>query len=242
MLHYRVSCGYHQYGQRLTKNYQNFEEEFSHLILDLPNVCFQAFQNADLDKWLTLFVYEAQYSHFLRVEASNPASAFPLKIGAFLQREIRQIIKRTVTLHPQRQRFLFDGDHFTIVARHFVVCHLRSEYSRQVLAIRIFYLLLMSTFILGFVQALLNSIRPTKRQRSPISQHSQLCVALPTCFLWRTSPKPLWNVSSLEELTNYGTFMQSGLWMGGTIISSNPLEMLLLIITRYVRPIFRHCA
>lgn len=175
----------------LPKKYQNFEEEFSHLIFDLPNVCFQAFQNADLDKWLTLFVYEVQYSHFLRVEASNPASAFPLKIGSFLQREIRQIIKRTVTLHPQRQRFLFDGDHFTIVARHFVVFHLSSEYSRQVLAIRIFYLILMNTFILGFVQALLNSIRPTTRQRSPIPQHSQLCVALPTYFLWHTSAKPL---------------------------------------------------
>jgi len=190
MLHYRVSHGYQQYGQRLTKKYQNFEEQFSHLISDLPNVWFQAFQNADLDKWLTLFVYEVQYSHFLHVEASNPASAFPLKIGSFLQWEIRQIIKRTVTLHPQRQRFLFDGDHFTIVACHFVVCHLRSESSRQVLAIRIFQLILMNTFILGFVQALLNSIRLTTRQRSPIPQHSQLCVALPTCFPWRVHITP----------------------------------------------------
>ena len=116
VLHHRVGYDYLHRGERLTHKCQNLLEKFPRLITDFLTVCFEAFHEASLNDTLTLLVYEALYPHILQVEASNPASAFPLIIVPPRGRQIRGIITRVVTLHPQRHRLELTGRHYALVA------------------------------------------------------------------------------------------------------------------------------
>ena len=117
MLHDQVSHTVIIYieAKPVTKKCQNLSDQFPHLITDIPTVCFEAFHKADSDDTLTLLVYEAHYFDTLQIEASNSASVFRLP---HIQQQIRGIIKRTVTLHPQRHRLEFPWQCYTLVARH----------------------------------------------------------------------------------------------------------------------------
>ena len=72
-------------------------------------VCFQAFQKPCPDIGLTLLVYET----------SNHALAYPC-YGSRIKQQIRHIIRRTATLHPERQKLNFTGQHYAVVARYFM--------------------------------------------------------------------------------------------------------------------------
>ena len=65
---------------------------------------------------ISLF-YKAHYSHLLQVEASNPASMFPFNMKP---EHIDQIVKQILTLHPELQRFELRGQHYAMVANHFM--------------------------------------------------------------------------------------------------------------------------
>ena len=126
MLHKHVSYGYLCYSKTLTNCYQKIKDTFPRLIHDLLTVCFYAFYKAEPDKELTLLVYEAQFSHILQLEATNPASAFPLNVLDALERQLHRIIGVIVTLHPQPQRFVFTGRHYAMISGHFIDSYLRS--------------------------------------------------------------------------------------------------------------------
>ena len=102
-------------AKTITNECQNISEQFPHLITDLATVCFEAFHKADPDETVTLLVYEARYFHTFQVDASNSASAFSLHDT---KQQIREVIKRIVTLHPQRHRLEFTGSHYALVASH----------------------------------------------------------------------------------------------------------------------------
>jgi len=104
---------------------QNLEEQFSHLISDLPAVCFKAFGKLDKDEWLILLVYEAHHPHVLQVEASNPAFNFPFKFISDLEQRIRDIMMRIVTLHPEGQKLELTGQHYATVASKVFFMYLR---------------------------------------------------------------------------------------------------------------------
>jgi len=139
MLHNQVSCDYLHCIEALTKKCQNIEEQFPHLISDILTVCIKAFQTEHPDEWMTLLVYEVQYSHIMRVKATNPASVFPLDIIPGIKQQFHLIIKRISTLHPQKQGFVFTGQHYAMVAQHVIQNHLNSFHSRSVSANRFFY-------------------------------------------------------------------------------------------------------
>ena len=96
----------------VANKYQNLSEQFPHLIADLPTVCFEAFNKVDPDETLILLVYEARYLRTLQVGASNPASTFSLHD---MEKRTRGIIKRIVTLHPQRHKLEFTRQHYAHV-------------------------------------------------------------------------------------------------------------------------------
>jgi len=113
MLDNTVGHDYLHCGETFTNKCQNLLEQFPHLITDLPTVCLKGFRKADPDPPLALLVYEASYSHIPQFTTLNPASAFDLlDIG----HQIREIIKRIVTLHPQRYSLKFTGQHYAVVA------------------------------------------------------------------------------------------------------------------------------
>jgi len=112
-------------GATFTNKCQNLLEQFPHLITDLPTVCFEGFRKADIEKTLTLLVYEAHYLHIPQFTTLNPASAFDLP---YLGHQIRGIIKRIVTLHPERYNLKFAGQHYAVVAHHSMI-DLRKPYS-----------------------------------------------------------------------------------------------------------------
>lgn len=92
---------------------QNLLEQLPHLITDLATACFDAFQKADPDETLTFLVYDAHYFDTLQVKASDASSnKFLYNIGE----KMRGIIKTIVTLHPQRHRLEFTGQHYALVA------------------------------------------------------------------------------------------------------------------------------
>jgi len=70
-------------------------------------VCFQVFQKHCTDTRLTFLVYETL----------NHALAYP-QYERCIQQQIRHIIRRTVTLHPERQKLNFTGQHYAVVARY----------------------------------------------------------------------------------------------------------------------------
>jgi len=121
MQHKQVSSNYLHYGETFTNQHQNLEEQFPQLISELSSICFQAFRK--LDESLICLVYEAHYSHFLQLEASKHALAFPFDILPEMKPPIRQIIKRIITLHPQQQRFEFTAQHYATVAQRLVNRH-----------------------------------------------------------------------------------------------------------------------
>jgi len=64
-------------------------------------------------------MYEVQHSHILQVEASNPASAFPLVVDTKYD-GFSRLFKILFTNHPQYQRLEFTGQHYTTVAEYFM--------------------------------------------------------------------------------------------------------------------------
>jgi len=113
-------------AKTVTNECQNLLEQFPHLITDLATVCFEDFQKTNTDETLTLLVYEARYFDTLQVDASTSASAVSLYDVA---QPTRGVIKRIVTLDPQRPRLEFTGWHYALVARHFIDRYLEA-YSR----------------------------------------------------------------------------------------------------------------
>ena len=91
---------------------QNLSEQFPHLITDLATVCFEAFQKADPDETLTLLVHQASY---LGPFPAKAASVIPLHD---IQQQIRGIIKKIVTLHPQRRRLGFTFRHDELIRKY----------------------------------------------------------------------------------------------------------------------------
>jgi len=122
-LHIQVSRDYLRLREAITNSCQNLEEQFSHLISDLPTLCSQAFQRADQDPEMTLLVYETHYSYVLRVDASNPALGFPLEASPDPKHYIRQFIKKFDNSHPEQQNFVFKGEHYATVAES-MICSL----------------------------------------------------------------------------------------------------------------------
>jgi len=114
MLHNKVSHDYLYGGETFTNKGQNLLGQFPHLITDLPTVCFEDFRKADPDETLTLLVYEAYYSYIHPFTTLNPASVFDLP---HIGHQIRGIIKRIVTLHPQRHSLKFTGQQYAVVAQ-----------------------------------------------------------------------------------------------------------------------------
>jgi len=112
MLHNRVSHDYLHCGETFTNECQNLLEQFPHFITDLPTVFFEGFHKADSDETPTLLVYEEYCSHIPQFTTLNPAPAFNLP------HQIRGIVKRIVTLHPQRYSLKFTGQHYAVVACH----------------------------------------------------------------------------------------------------------------------------
>lgn len=75
-----------------------------------------------------MLVYEVHYPHVLQLEVSNPASVFPFNVIPSITPQIRHIIRRIATLHPEKQRLDFTEQHYTIVAKHFMCLYLRTRY------------------------------------------------------------------------------------------------------------------
>jgi len=119
MLDKQVSRGYLNGGKTVTKWRQKLEDQFPHLISDLQAVCFQ--KKPVPNDELILLVYESQYSHILQVDASHPASAFPLNVHTEADKDLCWIIKRLFTPHPLQQGLEFTGQHYTIVAKYFMI-------------------------------------------------------------------------------------------------------------------------
>jgi len=102
-------------AKTVTNECQNLLERFPRLITDLATICFEAFQKADPNEEVTLLVYEARYFDTLQVDASISALAFPFRD---VTQRIRGVIKRIVTLHPQRHRLEFTSQHYALVAQY----------------------------------------------------------------------------------------------------------------------------
>ena len=66
---------------------------------------------------MTLLIFRINYSHFLQVEASNPASAFPINDRSDHESEI---VNQTLVLHLELQRFEFTKQHYAMVAYYFM--------------------------------------------------------------------------------------------------------------------------
>jgi len=77
-----------------------------------------------------MLVYEAHYSHILRIEASNPASEFRCNVLTRIGQQICGILKRIVTTHPQRHRLELTGQHYALVGTYFMEQRLHHNTSR----------------------------------------------------------------------------------------------------------------
>ena len=75
-----------------------------------------------------MLVYEAHYPHIFQAQASNPASMFPFIVVDDVKQQIRHIIRRIITQHPERRRLDFTARHFTTVAQDFMLTYLRVRY------------------------------------------------------------------------------------------------------------------
>lgn len=63
-----------------------------------------------------MLVYEAHYSHVLRLEASNPASVFSFNVVGHIKQKIRDVIQGIITMHPERWRLDLTEQHYAVVA------------------------------------------------------------------------------------------------------------------------------
>jgi len=61
------------------------------------------------------------YSHLLQFETLNHTLTFPFKFLEQIEPQIRQIIKRIITLHPQQQRFEFTAQHYMMLTQSLIM-------------------------------------------------------------------------------------------------------------------------
>ena len=126
--------GYFLYGRVSTglrktyRKFQNLEEQIPSLVSNIVTICFEAFQKRHPDEQLTFLVYEAHYSPILQLEASNPASALPLNHLHNIKQRFRQVLKRIIAEHPERQRFDFTEQHYAMIAQDFIYGYLYDRY------------------------------------------------------------------------------------------------------------------
>jgi len=114
MLDKQVSRDYLNCDETLTSWRQNLQEQFAHLISDLQAVFLRTEDTWD-DNLLSL-IYEVQNFHILQVEASEPASVFPLWPYKEYRESFHWVVMILFTKHPQYQRLEFTEEHYTKVA------------------------------------------------------------------------------------------------------------------------------
>jgi len=119
MLDKRVSRDYLNCDETLTSLRQNLQEQFAHLISDLQAVCLRT-EDICQDEELLSLIYEMQHFHILQVEASEPASVFPLLPYHEYQHTFHWVVMTLFTKHPQYQRLEFTEEHYTEVARNII--------------------------------------------------------------------------------------------------------------------------
>jgi len=119
MLEKRVSRDYLNCDETLTSWRQNLQEQFAHLISDLQAVCLRT-EDIRLDKGLLSLIYEVQHFHILQVEASEPASVFPLLSYHEYLETFHWFFTILFTKHPQYQRLEFTEEHYTKVAEYII--------------------------------------------------------------------------------------------------------------------------
>ena len=120
MLEKRVSRDYLNFDETLTSWRQNLQEQFAHLISDLQAVCLRTLGICQ-DKELLSLIYEVQHFHILQVEASEPASLFPLWRPSNEYREtFHWVVMILFTKHPQYQQLEFTEEHYTKVAEYII--------------------------------------------------------------------------------------------------------------------------
>jgi len=118
MLDKRVSCDYLNCDETLTSGRQNLQEQFAHLISDLQVVFLRTEDTWDDD--LLSLIYEVQHFHILQVEASEPASVFPLWPYDEYDDTFHWVVMTLFTKHPPYQRLEFTEEHYTKVARNII--------------------------------------------------------------------------------------------------------------------------
>ena len=114
MLDKRASRDYLNCDETLTSWRQNLQEQFAHLISDLQAVCLRTVNIWD-DNLLSL-IYEVQHFHIPQVEASEPASVFPILPYNESHHTFHWVIMILFTKHPQYQRLEFTEEYYTKVA------------------------------------------------------------------------------------------------------------------------------
>ena len=118
----QVSRDHLTWGYSVTNWRQNLQEQFSHLISDLQAVCLGT--ELISDEEIISQIYEVQHSHILQLEASDPASAFPLLMDIEYEGPFERVFKMLFTKYPQYQRLEFTGQHYTTVAEYFMMYYL----------------------------------------------------------------------------------------------------------------------
>jgi len=120
MLDKWVSRDYLNCDEILTSWRQNLQEQFAHLISDLQAVCLRT-EEICQDEDLLSLIYEVQHFHILQVEASEPASVFPLtRPYDEYQDTFHWVVMTLFTKHPQYQRLEFTEEHYTKVAENII--------------------------------------------------------------------------------------------------------------------------
>jgi len=72
------------------------------------------------DKDLLSLIYKVQHFHILQVEASEPASVFPLWPYDEYDDTFYWVVMTLFTKHPQYQRLEFTEEHYTDVAENII--------------------------------------------------------------------------------------------------------------------------
>jgi len=119
---------------------------------------------------------------------------------------IREIIKRIVMLHPERQRLELTGLHYAWVAWHLISNSL-SYYEVTLGWVLEYSMLSDSSFsstnnaiILGYFRVQRHLTKPTIGIRSSILGAYRLCSVSPMCSLSHASMKTLSNISVAREI------------------------------------------
>jgi len=95
-------------------NWQNLQEEFSHIISDLQAVCLRI---TGLDE--IRLIYEVQHSHILQIQDLDLDSVFPIVVDSHYDVPFKRVVKILFTEHPNYHRLEFTGQHYTTVAEYF---------------------------------------------------------------------------------------------------------------------------